>query len=257
MALPASVDEMLRGADEQFEMLRSEVAAFFGEPKPYEVVTEHHNNFTEHTQRLVFTEPFPGKRWSRMFYLGVQQLRSALDHMIYAIAVHESREDPPPNADTLAFPVMTNPGDIPMWKVSYLSDPVKAVIKDAQPHLDLERNTLWQLEKFNAPDKHRFLRMSLSRSPTNFGSMTGGGGGKVTSQWHLVALESEAPSRTVRTEHPAPDMKMDSIITPEVCVERVGGNGQAEDFVPMGAVAGELRAFAHDFVARLARAADI
>jgi hypothetical protein len=237
---PPSVAEMLRGADEDFKVLLSEIAAFF-ERKPYEVVTEHNADFTKHTQHLKFKEPVPSRRWGRKFYLGVQQLRSALDHLIYAIAIHESGQDPPPDAEKLAFPVMTNPPDIPMWKVASLSGPVKAAILGLQPDpKNVEDSTLWQLEKFNAADKHRVLRMTLSHTVFGSGWVSDHGGGNLTLTWHRVALESEAPFREVTTEHPAPNVKMGAMLVPEVSVERVGGHGQPEDFLPVKPVIRKL-----------------
>jgi hypothetical protein len=255
-ALPDSVAEMLRGADEEFKALHSEIDAFF-ERKPYEVVTYHNANFTKHSQCLRFVEELPALRWSRKFYIGVQQLRSAVDHIIYAIAVKENGGvEPPPNADKLAFPIMTNPPDVPMWKVATLSDEVKAAIQRAQPDPNnLDGSVLWQLEKFNAPDKHRILRVAVAQVGFGMGAVHGANG-RTTFTWHFVPLKEEAPFYVVTTERPSPNVKMRTEFAPYVCIERVNGGGQPEDFIPLMGAIHQLRSGAHIIIGRVAAAAE-
>jgi hypothetical protein len=50
------------------------------------------------------------ERWSLVAADCVHNLRCALDHLVYAIAVYESGQDPPPNHRGLQFPIAERQG---------------------------------------------------------------------------------------------------------------------------------------------------
>src|SRR3989304_9414282 len=56
----------------------------------------------------ILNEP-PLQDWSLIIGDCISNLRCALDHLIYAIAVHESNTSPPPNEDALMFPICDGP----------------------------------------------------------------------------------------------------------------------------------------------------
>lgn len=253
-----SVRERLTGAQEEFERLQREVEAF-ADREPYRVVQEHNPEFTQHTLRLVFDEPFPGIRWGRMFGSGVQHLRSALDHLIYAIAIHESGTDPPPKATILAFPSPTNPKKgAPMWRVASLSEKVRAAIQGEQPDPDRPHTSpLWHLDEFNRPDKHRTVHFTMVRTAQAQVLVDDLTPGQHTFTWHVVALEDEAPFLTITSEHPSPDVKMGSASAGFVGVERVGWHGKPKEFLPIGNVCEDLTTGTLGIVERVATTAGL
>lgn len=97
----------------------------------------------------------------------LSSFRSCLDHLMYAVAVHESQQEPPPNAARLAFPVVdTNEADFDgRWaeRLEYLSVEARAEIKNLQPFRESpvappgEIHWLYALDKLNNIYKHRRL----------------------------------------------------------------------------------------------------
>jgi len=113
---------------------------------------------------LVGTEP-PIKRWTLMVGDCVHNLRCALDHLVYAIAVHESEKEPPPDERTLMFPITDTPENFIAndFRIASLSDPVKRAIEGVQPfkrpHTALPP-ILGLIRDYDNVDKHRLLRMA-------------------------------------------------------------------------------------------------
>lgn len=259
VTLPLSVQENLDGAQEHFEALEAEVMAFW-EREPYAIVHEHDPDFTQHTLRFVFSEPFPAARWGRMFGDGLHSLADALDHLVYAIAIHESGSDPPPDDRVLLFPVWTNfqkPAPS-MWRVATLSEPVRAAIEAEQPDpIRPEDSLLWQLYQFNSAKKHRVIHMSSTHHSAGRVDASGIPPGEHRFTWHLVGLEDEAPFLTIDLAKPAPDMQMGSETTGYIAVQRISGQGRPEDLLPLGDLCDALLAGTRGIVSRVATAAGI
>src|SRR4051794_32749877 len=62
----------------------------------------------------VIEEP-PLDRWSLVAGDCVHNLRSALDNLIYAIAIYQSRQNPPPDDKSLQFPIVHLANFIAEW----------------------------------------------------------------------------------------------------------------------------------------------
>jgi hypothetical protein len=111
----------------------------------------------------------PLKRWSVIFGDFVHNLRCALDHMVYLIAVHETNQDPPCKKwRDLAFPIAETPkrfSDIQSRRIGILSDPVRAAIESVQPYNRKHSEdppALLMLSEFDNADKHRLLQVAIS-----------------------------------------------------------------------------------------------
>jgi hypothetical protein len=97
----------------------------------------------------------------------IHSLRSCLDFLVYALAVHESQQEPPPNASRLAFPVVhTNEVEFDRrWaeRLEHLSIEARAEIENLQPFREYPARasdwicSLLVLEKLNNVYKHRRL----------------------------------------------------------------------------------------------------
>src|SRR5947209_3565314 len=95
----------LERAREHAQTIKDESGAWFHKYS-YTISHKPNDEFTRYSIILNFPACPPFQRWSLLFADSIHNLRCALDHLIYAIAVHESGgQDPPPNADALQFPV--------------------------------------------------------------------------------------------------------------------------------------------------------
>jgi len=97
----------------------------------------------------------------------IHNLRSALDHFVYRLAVIESRADPPPDATKLAFPIGLTEEDFnrKAYHLGKLSEPMRAHIKRLQPFTTHAGNpqgsALWQINELDIIDKHRELTLAV------------------------------------------------------------------------------------------------
>lgn len=94
----------------------------------------------------------------------VHSLRSALDHLIYAIAVCESGINPPPNWNALQFPIGDTPAKFQgeSRKIRTLSQSVRAAIEGVQPYNRRHAQIpplLAVLRDLDNSDKHRLLHI--------------------------------------------------------------------------------------------------
>jgi hypothetical protein len=254
VSFPPSVRAKLDRAQEHFDAIQTEIAAF-DELNPYRTVHDHNADFTEHYLHLRLVEPFPGERWGCIFGDGVQNLRSALDHLVYAIAIRESGQDPPPEYRRLMFPVLDPPKPLPMSKIRTLSKPVQAAIVAEQPDSNrLDDSLLWQLDQLNVADKHRVIHVTLTQS--DFGGYRIEGGTpkapmKVT--WNLRPLDGKAPLLRLTFESPQPNVKVSATGTGLIGVERIGIRKRVKAFRPIGNLANDLSAQVRAIIERVGR----
>lgn len=102
------------------------------------------------------------------------QLRAALDSLIYEVAVIDSGEDPPPDADKLEFPIRTDSGaqfDSVAWKLGPLSQEHRTMIESIQPYraqnqypwqINFMFSSLEMLNDWARKDRHRGLHVVAS-----------------------------------------------------------------------------------------------
>lgn len=91
----------------------------------------------------------------------IHNMRQALDHLAYRLAISSYRQDPPPNEENTGFPITTTPahfnnavyGKIAAKK--FLPKGVHAALEMVQPHPGRPQH-LWLLHELDNLDKHRF-----------------------------------------------------------------------------------------------------
>src|ERR1022692_7857 len=86
------------------DALRQEVRTWF-ESNPDLITCENNSDNTVYRVLAHIKTPPPRERWGLMIGDSVHNLRSSLDHLVYAIAVLESGKTPPPDENRLAFPI--------------------------------------------------------------------------------------------------------------------------------------------------------
>jgi hypothetical protein len=138
----------------------------WAESAPAAFVSEKSDDGKEH--RIVFKvvkEPNL-HRWSLMIADAFHNLRCSLDHLVYAIAIHQHKQNPPRDETRLMFPLHDSAEEFERRgrnRISSLSVAVQAAIERAQPykrpHAGL-RPPLSLLAFFNNSDKHRLLKLA-------------------------------------------------------------------------------------------------
>jgi hypothetical protein len=115
------------------------------------------------------SESFPGEALALHFGEMLYQLRAALDSLIYEVAIRDSGEDPPPQAESLEFLLRPSQAafDQAAWKIKPLSEQHKAMILSVQPYdvgkrgpgEQLVAETFKELNDLARKDRHRGLRV--------------------------------------------------------------------------------------------------
>lgn len=100
----SSVDAKWLRAQEHAQTVKNEVRSWM-DTNPYSVTKESNVDFTRYSIVLHVTSEPQIERWGLMIGDSIHCLRCVLDHLIYAMAVYESGQDPPPGADGLQFPI--------------------------------------------------------------------------------------------------------------------------------------------------------
>jgi hypothetical protein len=158
-----SVDAKLSMAEEHLQKLESAFKVI-GDANSYSITFQHNADSTQVATWIKFNPP-PGVRWAAIIGNCASDLRSALDHIIYAIAVGESGTDPPPDHRRLMFPIADTNRE---WKkvrdrIRTLSGPVRAVVQNQQPYIRRQANNpLSVLGAINDQDKHRSILVGAS-----------------------------------------------------------------------------------------------
>ncbi len=162
-----SVGAKLKHGAEYADSIKAEFLTWMKD-NTYGAVQQVNADSTEYRliARLIGTAP-PLERWSLMIGDSIHNIRCALDHLVYTIAVHESKSNPPPNEDALAFPICK---DRPAFtkaerkRLRLISPPVRTAIESVQPYNRRHPSIpppLAILRDLDDTDKHRLLRLAL------------------------------------------------------------------------------------------------
>jgi hypothetical protein len=169
---PKSVYGKLSSAEEHFKLVDAEISAWM-KGCTYSFAFRHNADFTRHAVVLSRTDPEPDLlRWTLIIGDCINNLRSSLDHLIYAVAKHEMRNDPTCDIEKLAFIIVDKP-ELFMNKdnrkrLEGLSQEVIDAVRSCQPFIrrhPVLPPALAILRNFSNDDKHRLLRTANS-APT-------------------------------------------------------------------------------------------
>lgn len=150
------------------QSVRDEVMTWM-ERKPYSVLQKANADSTRYALVMRVNEVPPLYRWSLMIADCIYSLRCCLDHLVYAIAYHESLPKSPAHEGRLQFPITSSRADfddatICRKQLGTISDPVRAAIEFYQPynrpHPDLPP-LLGILRDLSNRDKHKLLSLAL------------------------------------------------------------------------------------------------
>jgi len=143
----------------------------------------------------------------------IHNLRSALDHLVYRIAIIESRRDPPPKASKLAFPIALSAEAFGRKAASCrgaLSDTAWDALRQFQPFTSHPANprasALSFLEELDIADKHREFRLMLTQLGTLLKVEPTGPGVGITGLAAPGVLEADAPLIWFESKNPGVTM---------------------------------------------------
>jgi len=136
---------------------------------PYSISYETNADSTRYSAIFHVHNLPQAERWSLMIADSIHNFRCVLDHLVYAIAVHEFRADPPPYADELMFPICdTNERferEIKRHRLGDISSPMRAVVELFQPYNRSYPKLppiLAMLRDFENVNKHKLLQVVFS-----------------------------------------------------------------------------------------------
>ena len=212
-----AVRAKLSRCQEHAQTIRNEVLSWH-ERHPYSITTEVNADSTRYSIILRIHEPPSLQRWTLVFADALNNLRTSLDYLIYAIAVAGSRKNPPPYDSRLRFPIADCKDafdeEVRTKRLGDISDPVRTVIESFQPykrpHPDLPP-LLAVLRDLNNIDKHRMLRLAFSSVAK--GNIGFKGDAQIGGNWQCVTPSGEitdgAEIFAFVCDRPAPGMEYD------------------------------------------------
>ncbi|GEM_PF-1475439 len=154
-------------AEEHLMALQTETVAWY-KSEPYTGIKKRNADGSRYSVIAEIKNKPTLERWSLLSADCLHNLRSALDHMVYVIAVRDSGQSPPPGEKSLQFPICDTPEKFAgqQWRIGGLSDRVQAAIESVQPYNrpypDLPP-LLGLLRDFNDVDKHRLLKVAIAQ----------------------------------------------------------------------------------------------
>lgn len=163
-----SVNAKLQRAEQHTQALQDEIVPWL-KMDTYAISPQINADSTRYSliAHLVGKEP-PLQRWTLMAGDSLHNMRCALDHLVYAIAVHESGTTPPPDENRLMFPITDTAAKFnesaqrTIRNVSVsVRDAIEAVQPYNRPHPKLPP-PLAILRDLENIDKHRLLRLAYA-----------------------------------------------------------------------------------------------
>ena len=135
----------------------------FLDSDPYDVLlyVDDEGNGTLTIQQVAPVPPIIGVLFGEYFY----NLRTALDYLVYDVAIHDSDANPPPRADSLQFPIYSNPDTWSRneYRIDPLSEKHRGWLKDIQPCFRSDGHPEWDglywLNELARLDRHRQLHV--------------------------------------------------------------------------------------------------
>ena len=155
-------------AEEHAKTVSDEITTWEdAEPKPYSFTRHRDAQGHRYSITVHFSIPYRD-RWALIAGDCIHNLRCALDHFVYAIAVRQTGLNPPADERRLQFPIADNPENFAVQaeRIRSLSQAVRTSIELVQPYNrrhGLLPPLLGLVRDFDDRDKHRLLNVSISR----------------------------------------------------------------------------------------------
>ncbi|MGH2705518.1 MAG: hypothetical protein ACRDJ4_10620 [Actinomycetota bacterium] len=229
-ALTSSCRAKIARADEHLDTLYRETDGW-GDGDPFVVTRESQPDGRVHVFRLRYKVQPDVWRWAILLGDALYDLRCALDHIVYALAINQTGKDPPDDETSLAFPICSEPRffEKASRRIASLNKPTQAAIEKAQPYNRLKPGewfmSLWWLSQLNDTDKHRSAHLAVTAGhPDDIA--TDAIPGTFRALWNRGPLVDGAPILQLTLAEPDPNVYVDLKTTGAVVL-------QAEGFPPI------------------------
>jgi hypothetical protein len=246
----------IQRAREHLKALDSEITEWNG-TKPYTVEKHCNADGSRYSVVLRIKDTFGMERrlerWSLIAGDCTHNLRSALDHLVYVLAIRNSGSNPPPKERSLEFPIFECPKRFAekAGRISPLSDKAKAFIEGLQPYKTGNPHRSFNLRSindFDNSDKHRLLRVVMglpSSGQLEFEAPFSNLRPDVKFNFSPVNDGTELACFTLLTPQPSVEYKVRLCI--DICVHHVSApNGSIVS--QLGGFLTELREIVEDIV---------
>jgi hypothetical protein len=166
-AFTSSCRAKIARADQHLDALYRETDGW-GDGDPFVIARESNADGSEHVFRLRYKVQPDVWRWAVLLGDALYDLRCALDHMVYALAINQTRKDPPDDDASLAFPICSEPRffEKSRGRIASLNEITQAAVEKAQPYNRLKPGKwfapLWWLSQLNDIDKHRSSHLAVT-----------------------------------------------------------------------------------------------
>lgn len=163
--------------------------------------TADRSDLTAYVLRFRYEREPDLQKWSVVVGEIVHNLRSALDNLIYSLAVEASGQDPPPGANQLQFPICKTEESykqqLAKGRVAPLDISTQTLVKELQPFASVANWGLAVVQHLNNSDKHRKLTVHAVRPASYSMSTVTMEGGYSPPSW--VNLGTIAPGDWIST----------------------------------------------------------
>jgi hypothetical protein len=232
-AWTSSCRAKLARADEHLNMLYRETDRW-GDTDPFRFVRQSNADGSVHQFSLRFKVQPDVWRWALLLGDAMHNMRCALDHIVYALAVRQTGQDPPENDRDLAFPICSDPE---YWntrgtqrRIAGLTEPTRAAIEKTQPYNRLKAGEwfapIWWLAQLNDIDKHRLPHITAVAAHVDDIAIDAEPGA-FRALWNQGPLVDGAPLLRLELSKPDPRMYVELNATGAVVL-------QLNDIRPLG-----------------------
>jgi hypothetical protein len=218
----------LARADEHLGTLYRETDAW-GDRDPFRIIRQANADGSVHEFRLRVEVQPDTLRWALLLGDALHNMRCALDHIIYALAIRQTGHDPPPKASRLMYPICSS---LEVWnskttqgRIASLNEPTRAAIEKTQPYNRVKAGQwftpLWWLSQLNDIDKHRLPHITaVAAHPDDIA--IGAEPGTFRALWNQGPLVDGAPLLRLELTEPNPQLYVDLKATGAVVLQAIG-----------------------------------
>jgi len=206
----SSVRVKLERANQHLVDLMRDVEAMEGTERS-RIVPKFNDEKTEVAFHLLFHKSHSPHRWAASVGDILNNLRSALDHMVYALSVAHYKKIPPPNAKKCQFPIANTKEK---WKgvkrrIEGVSIEAARVIEAEQPY-NRGDTPLARLHRLSNRDKHTVISVApVAMTDAHFTNITNLNGKIVRVEALRIPLISDTPLLRIMFSGPNPDFRCD------------------------------------------------
>jgi hypothetical protein len=230
-SLVSSCRAKIGRADEHLRTLNDEMDRW-GDLNPMSFGHSVNRDGTEHLFHLQMRPPPDVWRWAQLFGDAIHNLRCALDHIVYALAVVATGDDPPQDDYRLELPICDSGAAFKKRqdRIRSLTLPMQAAVEGFQPYNRRQERTgfasLEWLRTLDDIDKHRALQLAVPRPIFKEGSINAERGTFKAELFHGPMVHGAQIVR-VTLQTPDPNLDIDLKLVTGICVA-------ADDGRPIG-----------------------